>query len=137
MKPMDLEEVLACADLVGRSGASGFEIGYLDDDPANPRWYAHAQYRGARLTCEDHPTPQAAADALAHRLLQGAQCRCGRVATTSPYGAVPYNATLINGQRRTHEQARTAGQCLWRRTGARWEPSCTAPPIVIKQTGDC
>ncbi|WP_322768422.1 hypothetical protein [Frankia sp. Cr1] len=128
---MDLEEVLACADLVGRSGAAGFEVGYLDDDPTNPRWYAHAQYRGARVIVEDHPTPSAAADALAQRILAGAKCRCGRLVATSPYGAVAYNGTLLTGERWTHEQARQTGQCLWRRAGPRWDPSCTAPPITI------
>lgn len=126
------DEVLACVDLVGRSGARNFEIGYTGDD-ARPRWYAHAQYRGTRLVSENHPTPEAAADGLVRRLLGGAKCRCGRLVATSAYGAVAYEgSTLLTGDRWTSDQARRAGQCLWRRTGPRWEPSCTAPPIALK-----
>jgi hypothetical protein len=103
--------VIACADLVGRAGASGFEIGYLHDDvPAEDAgWYAHAQYHGARIIVEDHRSPTGAALALAERLLSGAMCRCRRpVALTDRLGG-----------------------CRWRLIGARWEPGCDAPSLRV------
>lgn len=75
--------VAACADLVGRAGAREFQIGYLHDDVPDEEagWYAHAQYRGTRVTAEDHRSPSGAALALAERLLRGAACRCGQRVT--------------------------------------------------------
>jgi hypothetical protein len=104
--------VIACADLAGRAGASGFEIGYLHDDVpvAEAGWYAHAQYRGARITVEDHRSPTGAALALAERLLRGATCRCRRPVTLSD---------RIEG-------------CRWRLAGQRWEPGCDAAPITVR-----
>ncbi|MFI6819750.1 hypothetical protein ACIBJE_02210 [Micromonospora sp. NPDC050187] len=123
--------ILACADLVGRAGGRSFQIGYLHDDvPVDQAgWYAHAQYRGARIQVEDQRGPAEAADALARRILTGARCRCGRLVSLSPDGAVAYEDTpMADGSRWTVAQAREAGQCLWRRLGARWEPSCPEPP---------
>jgi hypothetical protein len=131
--PTRTDQVLACAHLVGRAGARSFEIGYLDDDPTNPRWWATAQYQGTRLTADDHTTPEAAADALARRILDGAKCRCGRLVATSPFGARAYPSTLITGERWTPDMAQKAGQCLWRRNGPRWEPACNAPPVTLPE----
>lgn len=109
---MNDDIVVACVDLVDRAGASGFEIGHLHDDvPVEQAgWYAHAQYRGARITVEDHQSPTAAALALAERLLAGATCRCRQP------------VTLSDGR---------AG-CRWRLMGARWEPGCDVPPIRVE-----
>jgi len=106
--------VIACADLVGRAGAAGFEIGYLHDDvPAEEAgWYAHAQYRGARITAEDHRSPTAAALALAERLLRGATCRCRQL------------VTLRDG----------VDGCRWRLIGQRWEPGCDVAPVRVSGT---
>ncbi len=43
---LDQDAVTACADLVGRTGATNFTIGYLHDDvpPDQAAWYAHAQF---------------------------------------------------------------------------------------------
>lgn len=105
------DAVLACADLVGRAGASKFEIGYLHDDvPIDEAgWYATAFYRGTRLTAEDHASPSLAAQALAERLLADAGCRCGE------------RVVLTDGR----------PGCRWRLMGQRWEPGCTAPPIHV------
>lgn len=122
--------VVACADLVGRAGARGFQIGYLHDDvPADQAgWYAHAQYRGARITTQDHPGPAEAADALARKILTGGRCRCGRLVALDTSGAVACaNATMADGSTWTVDQAAAAGQCLWTRTGNRWNPSCPEP----------
>lgn len=104
--------VLACADLIDRAGAASFDIGYLDDQPPH-RWYAHTQYRGARITVENHKSPTGAALALARRVLDGATCRCGQT------------VTLSDGE----------PGCMWRLVGARWEPGCDVPSIVVAAGG--
>jgi hypothetical protein len=109
--------VIACADLVGRCGASGFEIGYLHDGVPveDAGWHASAQFRGARIMVEDHRSPTGAALALAERLLRGAACRCRQP------------VTLSDGK----------PGCRWRLVGKRWEPGCDAEPIHVKgQRGD-
>lgn len=104
--------VVACADLVGRAGASGFEIGYLHDDvPVEEAgWYAFATYQGARVMVDDHRSPTAAALALAERLLRGAACRCRKPVTLSD----------------------SQPGCRWRLAGARWEPGCDAPSVHVQ-----
>lgn len=103
--------VMACADLVGRAGAAGFELGYLHDDVPvqDAGWYATAFYQGARITVADQPSPSAAAFGLGERLLRGATCRCSRRVTLT--GAVD--------------------GCRWRLVGARWEPGCDAAPLTV------
>lgn len=112
---MSSDMVLACAALVGRAGAKGFELGYLHDDvPVDEAgWYAQALYNGARITVQDHRSPDGAALALAQRLLSGAACRCGRLVT-------------LNDE---------AAGCRWQLMGQSWEPSCDAPSIVIPAGG--
>jgi hypothetical protein len=104
--------VIACADLAGRAGAAGFEIGYAGDENGpveEARWYAVAEYRGARLIADEHRSPTAAALALAERLLSGARCRCTRP------------VTLSDGR----------PGCRWQLAGRRWEPGCDAAPITV------
>jgi hypothetical protein len=104
--------VVACADLVGRAGASEFEIGYLHDNvPVEQAgWYAHAKYRGARLTADDRRSPTEAAMALAERILRGGTCRCGKTVLLNDSGT----------------------GCRWRLVGKRWEPGCNVPSITVK-----
>jgi hypothetical protein len=104
--------VVACADLVGRAGAVEFEIGHVHDDmPVEEAgWYAHAKYRGMRITAQDHRSPTGAALALAERLLRGAACRCGVPVALSD----------------------DAQGCRWRLLGQRWEPGCDAPPLTVQ-----
>ena len=106
------DTVVACADLVGRAGASGFEIGYLHDDvPVEEAgWYATASYQGARIMAEDHRSPGGAAMALAERLLIGATCRCRQPVALSD----------------------VAAGCRWELVGQRWEPGCDAPSVHVK-----
>lgn len=109
--------VMACAHLVDRSGASGFEIGYVNEDVPieEAGWYAHAQYQGARLTAADHRSPTLAALALAERLLRGARCKCRQMVTLSD----------------------AAPGCRWRLVGARWESGCDDEPIHVNaERGD-
>jgi hypothetical protein len=123
----DRDRVIACADLVGRAGARSFEIGFLDDKPPH-RWYAHAMYCGVRIQVENHDDPGSAAMELAEKLLTGAKCRCGRLVALRPDGAVAFRkTTLADGTEWNAKQAAKAGQCRWRLTGGRWEPSCPVP----------
>lgn len=123
---MDDDAIVACADLVGRTGATAFQIGYLHDDvPVEQAgWFAHAQFRGARISVEDHRGPVEAAEALCRRLLTGAKCRCGRLVALSDEGAIAFDGHLADGSRWTTEQAAAAGQCRWRRMGPRWVRGC-------------
>jgi hypothetical protein len=120
------EIVLATADLVDRAGARGFEIGYLndEDDPQfakhGAQWWAHARYRGTRIIVEGFDRPDQAADALSRRLLTGAKCRCGKLVTLGRDGAIAFDGVRM-----------AAGQCLWTRVGARWNPSCDVPPVRV------
>jgi hypothetical protein len=109
---MNDDIVTACADLVGRAGAAGFEIGYAGDDDAaieDARWYAVATYQGARVIADEHRSPTAAALALAEQLLTGATCRCTRPVSLSD----------------------ERPGCRWRLVGARWEPGCDAAPVSV------
>lgn len=127
MVDLDDDAITACADLVGRTGATNFEIGYLHDNvPVDQAgWYAHAQYRGARIGVEDKPGPVEAADALCRRLLTGAQCfHCKKLVSLSDHGAVAYNSHLTDGSFWTVQAAAQAGQCRWRRVGPRWVRGC-------------
>jgi hypothetical protein len=124
------DEILACVDLVGRTGARDFTIGYLHDDvPVDQAdWWAHAQYRGARISVEHHISPAEACRALALRILKGGRCRCGCLVALTPDGAFAYTRShLADGTPWTVQQAKRAGQCLWRLRGQRWDPSCPEP----------
>jgi hypothetical protein len=115
------DAVIALADLCGRAGATALQIGW--DCPHTPdagdghncadvTWHAHASYRGARLMSDGrHRTPTGAAMALAERLLTGATCRC----------------------RATVALADGADGCRWRLVGQRWQPSCRARSVRIRE----
>ena len=124
---LDEDALVAAADLVGRTGAKEFQIGYLHDDVPAPEagWYAYAQYNGARIT-EEGAGPVDAAEALARRLLEGGKCtRCGGLIALSGHGAFAYSAPVMtDGSTWTAQEAAKAGQCRWTRMGRRWEASC-------------
>jgi len=123
----DGDAVKACADLVGRTGATSFECGYLHENVpvAEAGWYAAAMFKGGRITAEDKASPEQACDALAARLLSGAQCQhCGKLVTMNPAGAVARDATLVDGRKWSAAEQAEAGLCYWTRTGARWERGC-------------
>lgn len=111
MNHLSGDVIEACADLVGRAGASEFEIGHIRDNcPAEEAgWYAIAKYQGARITTDEHRSPSAAALALAERLLSGATCRCRKPVSLDD----------------------KPGRCRWRLMGNRWTPSCDAPPVTV------
>lgn len=116
---MNDDIVNACADLVDRTGAKEFQIGYMHDDvPVEEAgWYAEAHYKGARILVGDQRSPTGAALALAERILSGATCKCGRLVTLSDA---------------------TKDACRWKLVGDRWESGCSVPPLQIhgSQRGD-
>lgn len=100
---VDQDAVVAIAELVGRSGGRGFEIGYVNDDPPH-LWYAQAKYRGERIIAEGKDDPAEAADALARKILDGGQCaHCRRT------------VRLSDGR---------GDVCRWTRMGATWKRGC-------------
>jgi hypothetical protein len=125
---MDDDAMLAAVDLVGRTGATAFQLGYLHENKPieEAGWYAHAQYQGTRITEEDHRGPVEAAEALARRLLNGARCNgCGKLVALSGAGAFAYSdATLTDGTRWNAEDAAKASQCRWTRFGQKWKAAC-------------
>jgi hypothetical protein len=121
------DETAAAIDLVGRTGARELQVGYLHDGvPVEQAdWYAHAQYRGARITAEHHTGPAQALVALARRLLEGAKCtHCGGLIALSDAGAAFRPGHLIDGSPWDEATVRKAGLCRWRRVGDRWEMGC-------------
>lgn len=98
--------VIAAADLVGRTGATQFQIGFMHEDvPADEAgWYASAWYQGARVTVGEQRSPMDAADGLARRLLRGARCGCGRKVALHGIGK--------------------PSECRWRREGPVWVSAC-------------
>jgi hypothetical protein len=108
--PDEGEAIAAACELIGRTGARALEIGFLHDDVPieDAAWWAHAQYRGGRVTVEGKRSPGHALDALLVRLLDGATCRwCGRPVTNRAGG---------NASKR----------CRYRREGATYVRGCTA-----------
>lgn len=105
------DAIVATADLVGRTGATGFEIGYVHDDvPVEEAgWYAHATFKGTRIMADEHRSPSGAALGLAEKLLAGGRCRCGQTVT-------------LDDDR---------PGCRWRLMGQRWEPSCDVPSVSV------
>jgi hypothetical protein len=116
----------ATADLIGRSGATELQIGYLDENvPSHlARWYATARYRGTRITADEHTSPQDALTALARQVLEHGQCQgCGGVVTLTPEPiTTAFGRTLLDGNRlEVDPSTRT---CMWVREGRRWEMGC-------------
>ena len=140
MISMDDDAMLAGAQLVGRTGAQGLEVGYLHDDvPAEQAgWYAHAQYRGARITTEDHRGAVEAVEALARRLLEGGKCtNCGGLIALSDAGAIIHDGALGPDGKPvwTKETAVEAKQCRWRRIGPRWTAGCEKGGPPAREAG--
>lgn len=107
------DEVLAAADLADRAGAKQFKLGYLHDHVPieEAQWYAYAEYTGHSIGVENRRSPQDAATELAERILQDGLCRCGRPVTL-------------------YEQVE--GKCRWQRVGKRWESSCDAASVRVR-----
>lgn len=128
MADLDQDAIHACADLVSRTGAKEFQIGYLSDEPTHG-WFAHASYKGARISTGDHPGPVEAADALCRRLLTGAKCTGGGgLVALSDAGATAFkNPVMADGSTWTIAEA-SVMQCRWRRMGPKWVMGCRQVP---------
>lgn len=113
---LDGDALDAAVDVIGRTGAKAFEVGYARDGvPAeHAQWYAHAQYQGVRVMVENRRSPVDAAEALARRLLAGGRCtHCnGTITLSGPAGA---------------------SICRWTRRGPRWERGCLDAPTSSAQ----
>lgn len=112
---MNTDAVNACVDLVDRSGAASFELGFVRDGVPveDAGWYATVTFRGARIITDERRSPSEAATAMAERLLRGATCRCQRPITiTGAPGADP-------------------DSCRWQLLGQRWEPGCDVDPVTV------
>jgi hypothetical protein len=125
MKPPDSDAALAAFELIGRTGATQCKVGYLHDDVPSEQagWYAEAQYRGARILVEDFASPDHAVDALARRVLTGAQCmHCDRVIVLDggDFDAVISQDRLTVDGRPWPPPTVAAGPCVWRRDGRHW-----------------
>lgn len=121
MAELNEDVITACAALVGRCGASGFEMAWTcphvpDDEDGHTcpdvTWNASAAFRGARIIAAGRFSPSEAAMALAERLLTNATCRCRRGVTLSDSDGKP--------------------GCRWRLVGKEWKPGCDAEPIHVK-----
>jgi hypothetical protein len=129
---IDEDQLIAGVELVGRTGARELQVGYLHEDVPSERagWYAHAQYRGARITVEDKRGPVEAVEALAERLLTSAVCQhCKGLVSLRPDGALAYiGGHFLDGTPITEELVRSMPQCHWRRVGQHWQRGCEMAP---------
>lgn len=126
----DLDVIMACVDVVGRSGARDFEMGYLHERvPMNQAgWWARAQYRGYRMSVEG-AGPVDVAQKLTERVLRGAKCICGKLVALELESAFAYHEVLLrDGSTWTARDAAAAGQCLWQRNGAKYARGCQDRP---------
>lgn len=114
---LDFDAVAAAAELCRRSGATVFEIGYLEDTPdaRHARWWATTKFVGERLLVEEQPGPDIAATALARRVLDDGQCGCKLTIVTRD--------TVLDRAHNDNLRPATA-RCLWERHGRHWIPGC-------------
>ncbi len=118
--------MLAAIDVLGRTGAEGFEFGHLRDDVpiAEAQWWAGVRYRGTRVHVENHVGPVEAAEALVMEVVHGAMCQgCGKLAALND-GPIRIPSTLLDGTPVDEDEVRRRGACFWERNGARWERGC-------------
>lgn len=124
-----MDAVVACAEIVGRSGGREFQLGWLYDDEEPPpgwpegvsvpieeqQWYATARWKGALLKgVGTHPA--AACLALAERILHGGQCLgCGKTVNLRP-----------------HFGHWSSGNCNWRLEGKHWVRGCDGKHTPLK-----
>jgi hypothetical protein len=109
--------LVAAVDAIARSGATGFEVGHLEDGSVPvplARWYATAKYKGAKITADEHASPIAAVEELLAKIMVGGGCvKCRR------------SITLPN-----EPGAGAPERCTWSRLGDMWVPGCVADADV-------
>lgn len=109
----ETDRLHAAVDVIGRTGAKDFEVGFDDEAPTNACWYARCDVVGVGNTSVAGITdPASAAEKLARKLINGGTCsHCGRTMTLVIW--------IKPG-----EDALYPAQCHWRRTRKRWERGC-------------
>lgn len=129
---INLDAVMAAANLAERAGASYFQLGHTDADAGPVTWWASVKYGQTELMAAGHPDPESAATALAKRILTGAKCKCGGLVALSVDGAwAPGDSTtMLDGS--DPRVLRNAPHCLWILDGQRWQSGCDAPPLDLK-----
>ena len=122
LAPGQKRRLIAAVDLIGRTGAREFQLGHLEEDVPIPlaRWYAHAQYQGARITVDEQADPIVAVEGLAARLVNGGMCtHCGARTVLDRAGSIPrgpYCAYRLVGDRYMRGcAARTANRAARRK----------------------
>ncbi len=68
---MLMGRVMAGIDLIGRTGATDFELAH-DEDPV--QWWAGANWNGTRMFSERFPYPAQAVEDLVGRVVNGGRC---------------------------------------------------------------
>jgi hypothetical protein len=103
--------ILASADVARRCGATSYELGFIETQPAPfvPNWYGTATFAIGQVSVSPLQYPWEAADRLARAILEGGHCLvCERRITT-------HTPTL--------EGAGTDPRyCRWTRVLDRWVP---------------
>lgn len=144
--PFDEDAVVAAAELVARAGGRSFEFGFDDENVSmgEPNWWAQATFRGAKIVTERlYPYPHEACEAVARRILDGANCtHCGCTVTlaTTTKEALELVESSSFGEQRVreirqlapkHQQeeiikrvSRAEGVCRWTREGKTWRRGC-------------
>ncbi len=107
--------MVACIDVVARSGATDVEFGHLEDDVPieQARWWATATYRGKKLTIDEQRDPIDALMRLAERVCNNGTCTgCQR------------SVLLLTGQPGLWIASKP--RCLWQLdiTGKQWVRGC-------------
>jgi hypothetical protein len=118
MRPLpedtDMDRLVAAYELIGRMGASDFEVGFDDALPAETSWYASCWYpkAGPQSTFK-WSSAHEAAERLARQLANGGRCtHCGRPVSLGASTLGPVSPVLA------------AGICRWTREGKAWVRGC-------------
>lgn len=123
MHEADMARLHSAIEMVERTGAQNFEVGYLNEDAKRMQdadWFATARFRGTMVKTEHHASPVTAAETLMTLLMRDAKCRfCDRKISWG--------------------RAELKKRCLWRQVDGRWLRGCTdthPEPLAKYQPGD-
>jgi hypothetical protein len=129
---LDEDRMLAAVEVIGRAGATNFEVGYLDDEVPSEmaRWWASAKWRGTKVLVEDETGPDVAAEALAFKVIVPGQCvHCGRTITVRRIDddGTPLIYTISGHPLLDEDAIEETGLdalCVWNRRGRHWLRGC-------------
>jgi len=106
------QATLAASDIIDRAGVGGtWEMGYLDDEVENPRWWMSVTSGGEKLIVDDYASLLDCAEQFVRVVLTtGAPCpKCNRMM------AVSTTADPIE---------RSLDRCVWWRIQDHWQSAC-------------